>query len=212
MDRKTRVMQFADEAYNLTVIGRNVLVTDPMKEYVKEKISKIERFSQRIIEINVTMDVQKLEHRVDIVMKLDNIKIKSHASTEDMYASIDEAVDKLVNQLRRYKTKIQDHHAKGVKAIDMNVNVIRPYTTDEVVSINEEIEEESQRRLVEQYQPHQIVSRETLPLKMLSYDEAVMKMELSKNAFLIFKAEHDGKLKVIYRRNDNNYGIIELEK
>lgn len=211
MSRKTKALQFVDEGYNISVTGRHVQVTDAMKDYAMEKISKIERFSQRIIDVIVTMDIQKLEHRVDIVLKVDHIKIKAQASSDNMYASIDKSVDKITEQLRRYKSKIQDHQAKGVKVIDMNVNVVRAPSSDEIFDVNLDIDEENERRLYEKYRPHIVEEHETRPLKILTQDEAIMKMELSGDVFLIFRSEEDNKLKIIYRRNDGNYGIIELE-
>lgn len=209
MSRKSRAAEFAGEGYKIHVAGRNVLVTDSMKDYAIEKVSKIERFTSQIIDVVVTMDIQKIEHRVDIVMKAGHLKVKAQASSNDMYASIDKAVAKIERQLRRYKTRLQDHTAKRLSVTDMNVNVVRLPRVIEVLDINDEIEEETQRRLEEEYRPHEIVMKETKPLKMLTYEEAIMKMELSGDAFLIFKAEDDNKLKVIYRREDEDYGIID---
>ncbi len=201
----------ATEGYNITITGRHVLVTEAMKDYALEKISKIERFSPRMIDVMMTMDIQKLDHRVDIVIHFNNMKIKSHAITGDMYASIDLAVDKLQNQIRRYKDKIQDHHFKGVNEVDMNVNVIRPRADDELNEMNGEIDEENEKSLIAKYFPHQVVSKEKRPLKTLSLDEAIMKIELSSDFFLVYRSEEDQKIKVIYRRNDGDFGVIEPE-
>lgn len=211
MSRKSRAAEFAGEGYKIHVAGRNVLVTDSMKNHAIEKISKIERFSDQIIDVVVTMDIQKIEHRVDIVMKAGHIKVKAQASSNDMYASIDKAVGKIERQLRRYKTRLQDHTAKRLSITDMNVNVIRLPRMLDLLDINEEIEEENQRRLEEEYRPHEIVMKETKPLKTLTYEEAIMKMELSGNAFLLFRAEEeeDNRLMLIYRREDEDYGIID---
>lgn len=200
------------EGYNVTITGRHVLVTESMKDYALEKLSKLERFSPRLIDVSVTMDIQKIEQRVDIVIRFNNMKIKSHASSSDMYASIDMAVDKLQHQIRKYKNKIQNHHLKGLKDIDMNVNVIRAHQEDEINEINGDIEAENMQRLVDGYRPHQVVSKETMPLKILSLDEAIMKMELSGDVFLVYKSEEDNhRLKVIYRRKEGDFGLIEPE-
>lgn len=210
MSRRSKAAEFLQEAYNINVTGRNVLVTDAMKDYAIEKVSKIEKFSNRIIDVLIIMDVQKSVHSVDIVLKTDNIKIKSEASTDNMYASIDKAVDKLETQLLRYKDRIQDHHAKKAAHIDMQVNVLRP-ADDELNEVNSEIEDENQRRLFDKYRPHQIVSKETHCLKTLSDGEAIMKMELSGDVFLIYTGEDTQKIKIIYRRNDGDFGVIQPE-
>ncbi len=210
MTRSTKTVEDT-KGYNITVTGRNVQVTDAMKDYAIEKISKIDRLSERVIDVAVTMDIQKLDHKVDIVLKVNNWIIKSSASTTQMYASIDEAVHKMERQLYRHKNRIQDHHAKSTKEVDMNVNVIRRPEYADLDEINDDIEAETRRRQESAMRPHHIVASETKPLKTLSYDEAVVKMELSGDIFLVFRCENDQKLKVMYRRNDGHYGVLEPE-
>ncbi len=211
MKGKAKAAEFIGEGYQIQVTGRDVLVTEAMKSYAIEKVSKIERFSSRIIDVQITMDVQKLEHRVDIVLKVDHVKIKAQAASNDMYASIDKAVEKIERQLHRYKTRIQEHTAKALNVVDLKVNVLKRPEEEELIDINMEIEEENRKDLVKHFAPHQVVSQETKELKTLTQDEAVMKMELSGDAFLIYRGEESRKLRVIYRRNDGNYGVIEVE-
>lgn len=211
MKGKAKAAEFLGEGYQIQVTGRDVLVTEAMKSYAMEKVSKIERFSSRIIDVQITMDVQKLEHRVDIVLKVDHVKIKAQAASNDMYASIDKAVDKIERQLYRYKTRLQEHTAKALNVVDLKVNVLKRPEEEELLDINMEIEEENEKDLYKNYVPHQIVSEETKPLKTLTQEEAVMKMELSGDAFLIYRAEESRKLRVIYRRKDGNFGVIEAE-
>jgi putative sigma-54 modulation protein len=205
MNRKTKALEFVDEGYNIQITGRHVDITDSMKDYVMEKFSKIEQFVDRIIDVNIILDIQKLDHKVEIIFKSSHIKIVSQASSSDMYVSIDKAMDKLRTQLRRYKSKIQDHHAKSHAVIDMAVNVFtKPTGIEDELAIEQE-------DVIDGYalHPHEIVHQETLPLRTLNYDEAIMQMEFTGDAFMIFRNEIDRSLKVIYRRNDGNYGIIE---
>ncbi len=203
--------KFADAGYDVHITGRHVLVTDAMKNYAIEKISKIEKFSDRIIDVQVMMDIQKVDHRVDIRMQIGHFHIKSHSTTTDMYASIDEAVRKIERQLMRYKTKLQSHHGQSLEEVDMQVNVIKSPTEEELNTINDAIQEESMRQMEKDFGIHQIVAQETLPLKSLRIEEATMKMDLSGDTFLLFREEESHKLKLIYRRNDGNYGLINPE-
>jgi putative sigma-54 modulation protein len=204
MNRKAKALEFVDAGWDIKITGRHIEVTDAMKNYAMEKVSKIERFINRILDVNVIMDIQKLEHRVDIALKAGNLKITSQAISNDMYISVDQAVDKLEAQLRRYKSKIQDHHAKQHAIIEMKVNVIRPSENDEL-----DFDESLPTDETVPFKPHTIIREKTLPLKTLTYDEAIMKMELSNDHFLLFKNEANQRLNVIYRRNDGNYGVIE---
>lgn len=203
--------KFAEEeaaGYRIEVLGRHVQVTEAMKNYAMEKLSKIERFHTHIMHVHVTLDIQKVDHVCSIVLKIDHTQVKAHASSHDMYASIDLAAHKLQNLLRRYKGKIQDHHKKGRSIVDMDVNVFkRAY--DEIAEINATIEEQN-HKATEISLPH-IVGVEKKPLKKLTVEEALMKMDLSGDSFLIFRSEEDQKLKVLYRRNDGNYGLMQPE-
>jgi len=212
MSKKSKAMEFVDEGYSLTVIGRNVQITDAIRDYAIEKISKIERFSNRIIEVHITLDIQRIEHRAEIVIKMDNIKISAHAVTEDLYASIDKVVDKIQAQVRKFKNKMNDYNTRRRVISNMKVTVVSPQNGEELAEINSDIEAENAIDLEKEFKPHTIVRQEVRPLKTLTYDECVMKMELNDDAFLVFRSEYDQKLKVIYRTRDGNYGIISPEE
>ncbi|NGX58838.1 MAG: Ribosome-associated factor Y [Chlamydiae bacterium] len=209
MKGKAKAVEFENEEYSIHVVGRNVAVTEAMKNYSMEKVFNLERFSNRIIDVTITMDIQKLEHRCDIDIRVNHVKIRSHGVALDMYAAIDDAIEKVSSQIRRYKKRLTEHHAKGIAMVDMNVNVVERYK-DELAEINDEIEGETQRRLLEDY-CHHVVSTETCPLKTLNMEEAIMRLDLSGDLFLIYRCEEDNHLKVIYRRKDGNFGIIEPE-
>ncbi len=191
----------------INILGRNVFVTDSMKDHALEKLSKIERFHNHIMDIHVTMDVQKMEQSVIILLHLDHFRVKVSASSTDMYASIDKAIEKLQAKIRRWKSRIQDHHQKARKVVDMQISVLkRPFT--DVDYINEAIEIENAAQEMEEYQAPTIIGMDSRPMKVLTTEEAIMKMELSDDGFMLFRCEEDHKLKVIYRRKDGHYGLI----
>lgn len=192
--------------FPISITGRHILITEAMKEYAKDKLLKLEHLSKDILDVHVTMDIQRQEHRVDIMIKAGRFVVKTHASTQDMYASIDKAVDKLLARLGRYKSKMQMHHAKALSVVDLEVNVIKSGFND-VDEINDAIDEANRQSIEEEF-AHQIVSQDKLPLKTLTSDEAVMKMDLSGDAFMVFRSEEEQKIKIIYRREDGNFGLI----
>ena len=195
------------EGYRFTIYGKNVQVTEGMKNYVRDKLAKIERFHDHIMDIHVFLDIQRLEHSVSMVVKFDHLEIKVSASSTDMYASIDEAIYRLQQKVRRWKGRIQDHRAKKLSDVDMTVNVLRhPYNFLE--EINADIETQNNRKREEVYQTPKVIGSKKMSLKVLTTEEAVMKMDLSGDSFLLFRAEDDKKLKVIYRRSDGNYGLM----
>ncbi len=202
MSRKTKALEFANAGYDIQITGRHIAVTDSMKDYAMEKASKIERIMNRIIDIAVIMDIQKLQHRVELILKAGNLRLTSHASSTDMYASIDKAVGKLEHQVQRYKSKMQDHHAINHADLQMLVNVISPLT-------EEEFEVEQINREASLFKPHEVVKQEMQEVHTLSYESAIMKMEFSNDPVLIFKNQANQKLTILYRRPEGNYGVIE---
>ena len=209
MKGKAKAVEFENEEYSIHVVGRNVAVTDAMKNHAIEKVFKLERFSNRIIDVTITMDIQKLEHRCDLDIRVNHVKIRSHGVAADMYAAIDDAIEKLSNQIRRYHKRLTEHQAKSISMVDMNVNVIAAHE-DELAEYNDEIESENQQSLINAYK-HNVVSQETLPLKTLTMEEAVMRLDLSGKNFLVYRSEEDNRIKIIYRRKDSQFGIIEPE-
>ncbi|HEY4255244.1 MAG TPA: sigma 54 modulation/S30EA ribosomal C-terminal domain-containing protein, partial [Chlamydiales bacterium] len=73
------------------------------------------------------------------------------------------------------------------------------------------IEAETAKRAEERLKQHEIVAKETMKLKTLTQEEAIIKMEISSEVFLIYRSEEDQKLKVIYRRKDGNYGLVQVQ-
>ena len=112
----------------------------------------------------------------------------------------------------KYKDKLQDHQTKGLAVEDMKVNVLRSASEEELLEVNDEIESESRHRLLDKYSPHRVVSRTTRPLKTLTDGEAIMKLDLSGDSFLIYRSEENQKLQIIYRRNDGDFGVIRPEE
>lgn len=210
---QARVMgknKFEGQEYNLSVIGKHIEITEAIRTYVFEKISKIEKIADRIIDVAVTLDAQKLEQSCSILMNFIHFHIKVTASTDNLYSAIDKASDRAIALIRKYKNKLQSHRFKDLTSVDIHVNVIAPLK-DDLKAINDDIVAENNFRAAEEILMHKVVAKETMPLKTLTQDEAVMKMEISDSPFIIFRAEEDQKMKVIYRREDRNYGLVQVQ-
>jgi len=202
--------KFAEEealGYNIYIMGKNFQLTDPMRKHIWDKLVKIERFHNHIMDVHVTLEIQKLEHVCVIVCHFNNFKVKVEARSTDMYASIDSAMKKLQHLFRKWKDRIQDYQKKPAKIVDMAVNVYHRPPPDPTQEINEAIEAENTKS----WMPGKVIATEVHMLKSLKTDEAIMKMELSQDPFMLYRDETDKKLKLIYRRDDQNYGVIQAE-
>ncbi len=198
---------FSDE-HRVKIYGKNIEVTKTLKDYIQEKIAKIERFTDQIIDINVRLDVQKLNHFIDVVIKFSHFKIFTHASTTDMYASIDKAFERLKRKMGRWKDRIKDHHAKGVPVTEMQVNILENTLPVEDELSAEIIEENNESLEKLHFSLSEVVKTKKRSLKTLTLHEAIMKIELSGDSFLLFRNEEDRTLHVLYRRRDGSFGVM----
>lgn len=207
-------VNIGDEKYRLSIFGHNIEVTKSIREYIIEKLHKIEHFTDLLIDVAVRLDVQKLEHKCEVVMKFSHFKVVTHATTTDLYASIDKTFHKMQNKLRRWKSRIQQHHDKIPQQPTIEAVPVSIYerAADELNTINDQIDEANYEEMDKEMSLPSIVKNKTIPLKMLSTQEAIMKMELSHDNFLLYRCEEDQKLKVIYRRRDGHYGVISAEE
>lgn len=194
--------------YRLALYGKHLEITDPIKDYVIEKLARIEKLSDRIIEVNVRIEVQKLVHHVEIDMLISQMKIWAHADTDNMYSAIDKAFDRLQRKVRKWKSRIQQYHAKKPVMIDVPVNVYNLSEDEEVSDYNAEIEAQNAEQLEKELIALESVQPETIPLKTLRPDEALMKLTLSGDAFMVYKDEEHQDLRVVFRRPDGSLGII----
>jgi len=141
----------------LSIHGRKITLTDAIKKYAEEKISRVEKFNDSILKIDATLAASKLKtgnaHVTEILAYLSGSTLKATATETDLYASIDKAVDIMENQLKK----------------------VRVY----------------------------------LPLKPMEISEAILQLEYLNRVFFAFTNSETGKMAVVYKRKDGDYGVIE---
>ncbi|MDX8431235.1 MAG: ribosome-associated translation inhibitor RaiA [Candidatus Algichlamydia australiensis] len=202
-------VNIGDEKYRLSIFGHQIEVTEPIRDYIKKKLYHIEHFTDQIIDVVVRLEVQKLDHRAEIVMKFSHFKVVVHATTTDLYATLDKTFERLQHKLRRWKSKMQEHHARKPVINHIPVEVLEQQELDE---INDQIEEENLKQMEEIMHMPRVGKQKSIPLKTLNMNEAIMKMELSRDHFMVYRCEESKQLRVIYRRRDGSYGIISAEE
>ncbi len=196
-------------ASHIEFFGHHMDLTDGLKDHARDKLHKvIKLFNGRPMRISVTFDQQKLAHTCSVSLKDPNLKVRVTATSGDMYTSIDEACRKLEMKVLRYKDRIKELHHKAVPVRDLAVQMVSPIDA-EIAEINAEISNWHWKRQREQFH-HPVVESHKILVKTLSLDEAVLKMDLSGDAFMLYHpVERDG-LRVIYRRKDGNYAVLEV--
>ncbi len=95
---------------NLT--GHHVEITDAIRDYINEKLQRIERHFENVTDAHFILTVEKLEHKAEATLHVSGNTLHAHSVDQDMYAAIDSLTDKLDRQVRKHKEKITDHHAR----------------------------------------------------------------------------------------------------
>jgi len=96
----------------LNLTGHHVEVTPPMREYINEKLQKLERHFDHVTHIHCILTVEKLRHKAEARVEISGGSLFADAVQDDMYAAVDSMVDKLDRQIIKHKEKLTDHHAR----------------------------------------------------------------------------------------------------
>jgi putative sigma-54 modulation protein len=115
---------------NIIVTGRHLEVTSALKNYAEKKIKKFDRYLSNISEAVVTLSVQKYRHKVEVLLKVNGVLIQAEGITGEVYSSIDEVVEKLERQIKKYKEKLVSHRKSEGKT-DAIVIELEPMSPDE---------------------------------------------------------------------------------
>ena len=97
----------------ISLSGHHVEITDSMRNYVSEKIEKLDRHFDQALDINIVLTVEKLRHKAEATLHVSGNNLHADDVREDMYAAIDGLVDKLDRQGKKHKEKLKSHRIKG---------------------------------------------------------------------------------------------------
>jgi putative sigma-54 modulation protein len=97
----------------LSISGQQFEVTDSLKEYISEKMVRIQRHFDHVNDTHVVLHVEKQRHQAEATINARGTAIHANANADDMYAAIDALADKLDSQIRKHKDKKSDHHQPG---------------------------------------------------------------------------------------------------
>ena len=108
---------------NLTISGHHLEVTPALREYVMAKLDRVTRHFDQVVDINVLLSVEKLKEKdrrqkAEATLHVKGKDIFVEHTSEDLYASIDQLMDKLDRQVCRHKDKVQNHHHAAAKRLD----------------------------------------------------------------------------------------------
>lgn len=175
----------------MIISGRHLEITNAIREYAEKKIGRITKYFENIVEIDITLSVEhsKTEgdkHTADVLLFANGTKIKAKASDSILYAAIDEVIDILENQMKKYKEKLKNrqHHQGNQK-------------------------EKIAEKLAEKKEVKTFIKSKLVSPKPMSIEEAILQMEALEQEFYAFMNHETEEMNVVYKRADGIYGHME---
>ena len=175
---------------DIIVTFRHTEPTESLKQYAEEKMSKIKKYVDSPVEAHVVLSVEKFRHLADVTLSVDGLRIKAIEETGDMYAAIDQVMDKVEKQIKKHLSKTKSRRQESPKIED--------------TSIVDDIADGAQLG-----QEGPVIHMEEMITKPMDSEEAAMQLTLSKKDFLVFRNAKSREVNVIYKRGDGNLGLIE---
>ena len=171
-----------------TITGRNIEVTQGLREAVEDKLGKLEKYFTPDTEAVVTLSVQRELQKIEVTIPVKGSIIRAEESSTDMYVSIDLVEEIIERQIKKYKNKIIDKKQAAVAFSDLFIN--EDYEADDGI---------------------EIVKVKKFAMKPMDPEEACVQMELLGHAFYVFLNSETEQVNVVYKRKGNTYGLIEPE-
>jgi putative sigma-54 modulation protein len=161
--------------------------TDSIKEYIEAKLSRLDKYIKDSDDIEAVVLTKKegRRYKIEVTIPTKDFTLRNEVVDDDLYAAIDLVIDKLERQVRKNKDKLN----KKKKVIeDFEIDIEDNFMEEEV-----------------------IVKRKSIELKPIDEEEAILQMELLGHNFFVYKDIETGKICVLYKRKNGNYGIIETK-
>ena len=168
----------------VVVRGRDIDLTAALKNHVTRKVRKLDRFLSGAGQAQVRLAVERGRHIAEVTIPVGGFILRGEVRGDDMYASVDQAVQKLERQAKRLNQRLH-RHAGGAETA----------ASEEALQGDEGT----------------LVRTKTFPRKPMSPDEAILQMNLVSHDFFAFTNAETNLINVVYRRADGNYGLLEPE-
>jgi putative sigma-54 modulation protein len=184
----------------LIVHGRNVEVTDWIREYVNKKVGRLERYLNQVSDARIELSHNATRAANDrftaqLTMWANGAILRAEESTADIIASIDLTVDKMSRQIRRFKGRRYQNRRRQSAAVNAEAEL--------TATMVEEVEEADEEEV------GHIIRRKEFLLQPMDEEEALAQMELLGHDFFIYYDVDAKGVNVVYRRRDGQFGLLQ---
>ena len=178
--------------------GENLTITDAIRNYIEEKIGKLERYFNNVPNATAHVKVKTYQNsaaKIEVTIPLKNVTLRAEERHDDLYAGIDLINSKLERQVRKYKTRVNRKNRKNDEQ-------------EAFASLPEEQEAENLQN-DDNDSEIEIIRSKNFSLKPMDSEEAVLQMDLLGHDFFIFTDRETDGTSIVYKRKDGKYGLIE---
>jgi putative sigma-54 modulation protein len=172
-------------------VGRNIDLTDDIREYTEKKIAGVTRFLEDPIDIRIILEEKGHRKTADLHVHHKFGVLQAEEEGSDFRDAIYEAIQKIEKQARRSRKKFQDKRRRGDRV------VAQEWPVDVVARASVGIDTAPR-----------VIKTSSLSIKPMSLDEAALKLENAKNDFIVFRDADHGRINVLYKRRDGDYGLV----
>jgi putative sigma-54 modulation protein len=187
----------------LDITGRHIEITPAIRDFTRDKLVKLEKWIDDLMEAHVVLCVEKHRHQAEVVIKGRHHTYTGADETGDMYVSIGNVVDKIEKQARKLKEKAVTRR-KQARSTQEAVQML-PEGVSVTTNGNRSVQEEPQNS------PPRVIRTNDYRMKPMSIEDAVLAFRDSDREFLVFREARSQRISVMYRRKDGNLGLIEPE-
>jgi len=175
------------------IIGKNIVVTDSIRAALEKKLSRMDKYFVINDEVlcRAVVSAHKVGEKVEITIFTKEVTFRTEVRNDDLYAAFDLAIDKLEDQMRKLKTRMDRRPADAI-------GLGKTLALEEFQN-DTELEEDV------------VVRNKSIRLEPMSLDEAITRMEALEHTFYLYLDKEDDTVGVVYKRFDGGYGVIEAE-
>ena len=190
----------------IVVTGRNVHLSPSLKDYAEKKLGTVKKYFDHIIEVDVTLSINEAKDPsrskiCEVTVWANGSILRAQKASEDLYASVDMAADKIDRQIKKFKEKLRDNPRRHNNRVDK-------MATHKVLSFGDAFIEKAADEALADRTP-KIVRSGNFSMKPMFADEAAEQLEMLRQDFYVFSNADTNMVNVIYKRNDGNFGLIE---
>lgn len=172
----------------IIVTGKNIVISDKIQDAIDKKFEKLGKYFADDIQANVVIHPEKSKVKMETTIVTKGTIFRAEDVAQDIFDCIDVVGDKLIKQMSKYKGKL------------LKRNKSKESVRFEMIPEVDDIEE------------GKVVKTKKYELTPMTTDEAIMQMEMLQHNLFVFLDEETDRVNVIYKRNDNDYGLLETDR